>query len=386
MKRILCAFLALWMMVGLIGCSKEPVAFSEKLRNDRLCYIDVVEIRPVLKATFAYCECVLEDGNTVWMQIIDSDYEKYFDPLAENESSYSCVYTGVKYDEPVRLSGVAKKTEDEITGGDEKIKVFRFREADAEKTLKYKEQIYITTEFKDSLRAGTYAYADIIGISFGIATNTGRVEWKCTLTDGTSLDVYADISTYREYFDANAKLTGSYILTETPEPIDFAQPVRIYGMAVDAKKSSETSGLMPDTEIAFAFYETVGDSVEKAKVENQPAVAFTDSLKAKQKTFVELVSIAPEYVVQSRYDISGYTERYVCRCITTDGKEVWICMTLLSFKEHFLNTFVETDWENVKVDLNGVKVNGVVENTAEVADDLPEKIGTEKVILFQSKG
>ena len=46
MKKILFFTLAVCILVLALGCSSDPVEFSEELRNNRSCYIDVVEIIP----------------------------------------------------------------------------------------------------------------------------------------------------------------------------------------------------------------------------------------------------------------------------------------------------------------------------------------------------
>ena len=119
MKKILFFALVCCILVLALGCSSEPVEFSEKLSNNRNCYIDVLEIVPDSYDSDIFCKCILENGDEVWMQISSWEYQEYFDPDFDVSVNYART---VKFDKSVRLTGKVKKVTNKVAGKN-KIKV-----------------------------------------------------------------------------------------------------------------------------------------------------------------------------------------------------------------------------------------------------------------------
>ena len=120
-----------------------------------------------------------------------------------------------------------------------------------------------------------------------------------------------------------------------------------------------------------------------ALVENQPAIPFSNSALPKQEVYVTLKSITPLYSISN---LAGYVlYDLLCQAETVDGQTVWICMSYTSFKDNFLNTFVESDWSNIKVELENAVVYGRIEHSDDIANDLEDKIGKQNVIVFKKR-
>ena len=270
MKRQLCCLLLIiFIFVSLTACSGGAVQYTEKLGNNKNCYIDVTEIQPYLDdGLHVYCKCILSDGSEAWMHIYDFDYIAYFDSTAD-EDDYSQILKGVKYDSPVRLNGKVAKIEDAINGGDKKIKVFDFSDANSEDTLNSTEMFYCGEKYNTSLNPDTYVYADITKISHysSVSTQTNYVGTflsdmicECTLENGDIIFVMISMSDYKEYFDPSVSPS-----LDKAKDIAFTAPIRIYGMAIDPKEDFSSNDEIYGEDLLFEFRGGSKDDINNAK-------------------------------------------------------------------------------------------------------------------------
>ena len=384
MKRwvflVLCVVTLCNMMVTLGGCSSEPVAFSDDLRDDKVCYMDVVEIRPDFEDTFFYCKCILADGSQVWMEILDSNYKTYFDTNTD-EYDYSYLPNGVIYDAPVRLTGRAKRVKDVINNSNSKITVFRFDSADAAATGNSAKQPYYATPYSQDLKAGKYVSAEISKIAYSASvrtttvigntsfTGTNSAIFDCTLTDGDTLTIQMNISDYGKYFEEGAVFNTDPIDPQYPDPIEFVWPVSIYGIV-----GTET--------VRFQFCEADIAAVEAAKAKNQPEVLFSDSLKEKQPVYMEIKSITSEYTVEdiTQPFLAGY---YVCRCETTAGETVWLYIYSGAYEEQFWEVYGDPQDMSTTITVEtSIRVSGRVYHADSLHEEISEKTGADMVVYF----
>lgn len=239
------------------GCSSESVAFSEKLRNNKDCYIDVVEIKPDFEDVFIYCRCILADGTEVWMEILDSDYKAYFDAnLDEDESSY--MPNGVIYDAPVRLNGRAKRVKNVINNSGRRITVFRFGTADIEAA---KAENQPAVPFSEGLKEKQPVYVEIESIVAEYTTynplDIAKQEYylcRCNTIDGKEMWLYIF-----HYYYTNQFLEVYGSLDDPTSTIKLETPIKINGNVYYAESISDdiSSKIGVDTVVWFS---SVGDN------------------------------------------------------------------------------------------------------------------------------
>lgn len=376
MKKILFFALSVCILVLTVGCSNEPIEFSESLRNNRDCYIDAVEIIPDSYDSNMFCKCILENGNEVWMQISSWEYQEYFDPDFETATNYA---RSVKFDKPIRLDGKAKETTTSVIDKNQTdIKVFEFAAANKKLTLKSTEKNLAGNEYNDSVNNGKFVYADITHINptsfYQYSSMTGfnnitSVYFSCQTSTNESIEVLIDVTDYKKYFDENASFYNDPINPRTADPIDFATPIRICGIVEES---------------TFKFAYTDATELERAKAENQPEVKFSDNALLKQKVYAEIKNISPKYVVNN--PLTPFSmQYYICLCECTDGTSVWLYISEGRFKECFLNDFIE-DMTNIVIELDSVTVKGTVVEAKKIASNISPNIEKDKLISFDSVG
>ena len=268
-RRVLCLLLIISIIVGLTSCSGDNVQYTEKLGKNKDCYIDVTEIQPYIEDELdVYCKCILSDGSEILMHIYDFHYIAYFDSTAD-EDDYTPVLKGVRYDSPVRLNGKVDKIDDVINGGDKKIKIFDFSDANSEDTLNSAEMFYPTEKYNLSLNPNIYVYANITKISHysNVSTQTNKygtflsdMICQCTLENGDVIFVIISMSDYVEYFDSSA----DPYLYKTKD-IVFTNPIAIYGVSMDPKKDFTSRDEIYNEKLLFEFRDASKDDVNNAK-------------------------------------------------------------------------------------------------------------------------
>ena len=122
MKRTISLILLLFLALSLFGCFGNRVEFSEKLKDGRECYIDVVQIKPhsVMSRTLSLeggqnflsyyflCECTTESDDTVYMIISVYDYQEHIDSSADTAFGTLPPLPGTtKFDQSVKILGTA---------------------------------------------------------------------------------------------------------------------------------------------------------------------------------------------------------------------------------------------------------------------------------------
>jgi len=374
MKKILFFALVCCILVLALGCSSEPVEFSEKLGNNRNCYIDVLEIVPDSYDSDILCKCILENGDEVWMQISSWEYQEYFDPDFDVSVSYART---VKFDKSVRLTGKVKKVTNKLAGKNN-IKVFDFVEANKELTISSNEIKFTGNEYDKSVNDGKLVYADITHINstsryqyspmLGI-NNIQAVYFSCQTSTNESIEILIDVDDYKKYFDERASFSNDFLSPSTSDPIDFVTSVRVYGIVEES---------------TFKFKYTDTQELTRAKIENQPEIKFSNTALAKQKVYIEIKSISPKYTVRDALT-SFMPKYYICLCECTDNTNVWLYIHENTFKEHFINDFIE-DMTNIVIELDNVTVRGTVVEAEKIASDLSDSIGSTKLISFKSVG
>ena len=282
-KRIICFLFVICALFLISACSGEPVPFSDKLGDDRECYIDVVEITPessINDVVFLYCQCTLADGSTFWMEIFPADYVKYFDDKA-SEEDISYTARQIVYSSPVRINGKVNKIKNVFEdGAGGKINVFRFVTADETATLNAREKYFIAAEFDDSTKTNTVVYTDLVRIepAFGVArgisssvygvTHFDDAVCECTTASGETVWLYISIDDYHTYFDPTAHF-GTNPVDDPPytPTLELVTPVRIYGITVlSTDKLSTMDPVSAVASLLFEFRETDITQIEAVKV------------------------------------------------------------------------------------------------------------------------
>lgn len=394
MKKIVSVILllcTLFSLAVLAGCSEgEPVPYTEKLMKGRDCYVDVIEVIPATDIRYSYyfyCECVLESGERIFMEIDPSDYVEYFD---EDAVSYDIRYTAraVKYDEPVRLTGKAgrrKVATDALSEEKRSLAFFSFVESDKEKSLDSAEKSDASIPFDKEMKEDIHVYADIMSISPEYTVTTASsyflsVICKCTLANKEEMWMLISKRDYAEYFDSSASFDNQPGLssTSTKRSVVFATPARVYGMTERTEDEfSYNEGTVPD--VIFEFKGADKEQVTASKLSNQKEIAYTGTERVDTPVYVDIVSVKPEYRVSSWTD--PLSEYYVCSCVATDGSKVWMIISKVNYMYSFLN-----DDSTVKTFPEGVRVNGVICLANDQASELAETIDQETLIMFRTIG
>ena len=392
MKKIISIILALctlFSLVSLVACSGgEPVAFTKKLTKGRNCYADVVEVIPATNITsyyYLFCECVLENGNSILMKIDPEDYVEYFDPEA---SSYDirCTARAAKYDEPVRLTGKVGRESiatNVLSYKEKSTTFFSFVEADKTETLASSEKRDVSIPYQTGMKWGIHIYADIMSISPEYkVTNTSlyfiNVVCKCITANNEELWVIISEKDYKKYFDGSASFDNlpDIFSQGGTDTLEFATPARISGLTVKTKDEFDyPEGKFSD--VIFKFKGADKEQVEASKLYNQDEIAYTGNEKKDTPVYIDIMSITPEYTVSSVTNI--WLKDYVCSCMTTDGRKVWIILSNVAFDTYFLN-----EDNTVKTFPRGVRVNGRICIADEQASGLAESIGKQTLIAFKN--
>ena len=390
MKKFLLYFLIACTLLSLAACSSEPVPFSDKLGNKRACYIDVVEITPqssIEDLSFLCCRCKLEDGSTVWMEILGSDYVKYFDSEAfEEDISYTA--RQIVYDKPVRLDGKVAKVKnifDEGENSSKKVKVFRFNSADEAETQNSAAKNSVAVEYDASLKNNTVIYTDIVRIEpkrtiAAFSTyNVTHTMCECTTTADETLWLYISIDDYHAFFDASARFSTSVIDPSEFSAVEFVDGVRVFGLT--ANKTDKRFAFLQRTSVSDRFIEFKDADkiqIDNAKLSNQAPVKYTGSEKEEQKVYMDITHITPEFVWYTGYTVPT---GLICRCKTTDNEDVWMTIGIANFKTNFFADY--EDAMGVEKSLPGsVRVVGRIKSAQSVSWDLSDKIQQDTIIGF----
>lgn len=378
MKKILLWAMILCAVLTVTACSSGPVPFTEKLGDNRECYIDVVEVIPqsrVNDPVFLYCWCLLAEGKTIWMEITPERYIQYFDSEAVGEEMEELEYTArkVRYDEPVRLNGRALSVVNSFAGGNDqsKFKVFRFISAEEEATRGGERQS-AAVAFDKSLSRHTVAYADVVSVEYRYDVSIARgvtpnaMVLKCRTAEGGDVWMLIGKDDYHRVFNGNA---------------DFVEPVRVSGFAEDRRdlfNAVAEGGDIPW--MILRFREADEALVQAAKLSNQPPVPFAEAERSGQPAYVDITAITPELARKTL--TNPFPSDLVCRCATADGQEVWLMIPVGNYIRSFFDDYASAMGVEKQLPA-AVRVVGLMRGAGEIADTLPAQIGQERLIVFR---
>lgn len=394
-KTLLFLFTLSFLLLPLASCSNEPVPYSDKLWEKSACYLDVLEILPQKTDdtdTTLYCQCVLENGEKVWMSIYRWEYIEYFTPeFQEDDDGFfpQCI----RYEDVLRLQGTAVKIKDEIEK-DTTVSAFRFGKADKESAAKPQEKRLAGSEFRSSLDLGSLVAMDVVRIApkevlskflstESLSITTYYLLCECTTSQNEIATLLVDQFNYKNFFDASADQLNNP-LSPLPSPIDLVRPVTIYAHVADPQKETQGSVQASGLDLLICFDHVEKEALSEAKIENQPAVAYSPSCREKQAVYLEIQSIKAEYEIHS-YGINASIPYYVCRCRAADGSEIWICVSKYTYAPTFLNDSSVLADVSKEASFDSLKIYGRVEASDKMSDELAEKIGRDTVIVFSHR-
>ena len=368
----------------------KPVEFSEKTLKGRDCYIDVVEMIPkkINKDTSRfYYQCICANGDTVWMDISAFDYDLYF--ASEIEDSKIDVYPQrIKFDTPVRFNGEASVIKDGIEDN-KSVKVFSCYAIDEETIQNATKSIY-GAEYNESLDVGTVTTVDILEINpESRMTEYGygfpQYYWMCKCTTVTNNEVYviidADMGNALFGFPDSLSLSTFY---EKPKAISFVQPITLLGYVSDAKNEIADSSSYSNLDKIILLAYADAEAISASKMSNQPAIEYTESSAISQNVYLDIKSVQAYYEVTYYNTIAQISSPYyVCKCERADGTEVWVCFITYTYRGTFFGD-ISAD-VSAKVELENLRIYGQVQTASYISDDLPDKIGTDKIIIYSRK-
>ena len=387
MKKValLLALLCLFSSLTLLSCSGEPVEFSEKTIRGRECYIDVVEMIPQkANNTDYYYQCICANGDTVWMKIFSYDYSDYLAPELEGNST-GIYPQRIKFDTPVRFNGKAVLVKDTIENN-KSVKVFSCYTIDEETISNNTKSIY-GTEYNESLEFGTITTLDVIELDpetrlTGNAYGFPQYYWMCKCTTATNSTAYVLVEEKmgKAFFGFSSPSSSLYY--EEPKAISFVQPVTLLGYVKDPKVEIADSSSYSELDKLISLAYADAEAVSAAKLSNQPATEYTESSRVSQNVYLDIKSVQAYYEV-TYYGIGSSLPYYVCKCERTDGTEVWVCFIKYSYSGTFFDSILAD--VSGKVELGNLRIYGQVQATDDISDDLSDKIGTDKIIIYSHK-
>lgn len=120
---------------------------------------------------------------------------------------------------------------------------------------------------------------------------------------------------------------------------------------------------------------------------NSEPYVFSQSAESGDDVYVDIVSIEPEYSISTE---GSYTSTDVaCRCKTSDGKTVWVYMSVYQYNKYIdpdakLSNSYSAEFETVRYS-PAKRIHGEARKAEVLCDGLSEKTGT-MVLEFESIG
>ena len=265
MKKLVAMICAIVACILLCACGqKGPVAFTADTQTGESVYVDVVSIAPKhtlssgTSITEVVCECTAISGETVWVCMSTSQYQR-LDPVASFSSFSGNFYSGAFYPDGIRLRGRTISAENHVSGlaamtAPVIIDFFEVSEEAVDPGSKTQ-----PVQYADELSPVTPVYADIVSLEpFQlISDNSYHVQFVICMgitPSGESVPLYISIQDYRANFDPNADFS---IFDVVSEPVELADTVRVYGLLVASENvAGDLSEDMPFNLLVFDSCET----------------------------------------------------------------------------------------------------------------------------------
>jgi hypothetical protein len=357
--------------------NQPPIPYEEAQEIGRPVYLDVTELIPVGsfgEYVYAYYKAVLANGETVWMRVHENEYISVFNKNAESVKKNHGIQQ-ITYAKPVRMIGSLQEDElmtDDRTEEKTSVKLFHFKQIDF--TVDNMAQIVGNAvksnygkPFEADMRNHVLVYAEILS-----AVKMYRVSaifsdeaymMKADTADGGEIWMLISVEDYDKLFGA---------------AVEFTEPVAVYGTSVYRDEEVRNADEFPEIQpLLFLFNGLVSPNFEAKKASRLPREAYTEEAKLSQRVFLDITEITPEYTVTIPSEYVD-TVNYVCRAQTADGKTVWIYMGESGISIHFSPKYDGTTTFD-----EPLRINGYVTAAEEVASNLSEAIGQDRLIVLE---
>lgn len=355
MKSLHCIVtILLIILVLLAGCTdpkSKYVEYSSDLPYYTQVYLDVVSITPVYTSSGTWlCKCRTSCGDVIWASISFRDFKSW---ISEDMVFFdSDSIRGFQF--PCRLYGTVDRfgmSDDEISVELEEAQQYVLKIASVSQE-DFDHGIYDTyapVEYVSGADVGTAVYADVMSMKSVYHWDDGilYLATQCETTSGESVYFAVSAGDYLQYFSPEEKFAAMAHNSGKAFRLDilqFAEPIRLEGYISQA--NAYTEGLAE--EIGSEYLIDFCPSWEFSTVSNVTKIhnyqPYSNEVDTFWWVYFDVISITPEYSAYG-YTFSyangkfssgeDYTDYVICRCLTSDGQEIWVRMT----KNYYLTRF-----------------------------------------------
>lgn len=360
----------------------EPLEYTANAADGTLVSVELISMTPKFytdeaQHTMAVL-CETSGGDTLWMTVPKGNYADYFD--ADTDLIDPRVFQ-VLFKQPVTVLCFAAPA-DALNNGTDSHPILEFHSVDADDLEGNiaRETLYVP--YSAETEIGTWVTVDILNIKplYTMMGTSETVICRCETNDGI-VWVSMATNTYKNTFDRTASINSVFgIMADT---VAFCQPVELRGQLAHARDIAMNLSSAIGTDRVLNYQSADSEEIQENLYSNQPPVEFGENVPVYAPVYLDIVSIVPAAGISTETYIGSRS--VVCKCITAEGKEVFVTMSTETYQNNFdpEATFVFNMMGYQTISFQDpLRITGSKREAEDICEGLSNTIQAEYVILF----